>query len=316
MPLSARQKTFLMLALSERPGDAPALFPFLPKEEAAEMAAVCKELDGKPAETVAEVARSELKKLARAGGTRSYLNDVHSDWLVHMLKDEPPLVLATILRYLPAERVHDILDYLPSDVMESLPKLSDTYAADERLVDVLRRRFEGFFELKDELPSGRPMDFEHLHLLRSAQIRRVFSELGYREIGLGLTSLPEMTKIMLLNRLLPEDKERVQGYLSKESDGSNPRVKRAQVHLISREVDPRNRDMYVRELGYIIFAKAVLPQDFSRLEIIRKKMSLREARGIQSMVDHYSRANTEASVIAYREDVMIAVKAVLAGRAA
>jgi hypothetical protein len=301
-----------MLALSERPGDVQALFPYLPRTESAEMAAVCGELKDKPAETVAAVARSELQKLARAG-TRTYLNDVHSDWLVQMLKDEPPLVLATVLRYLPAERVHDILDYLPPDVLAALPKISDTYAADERLVEILRRRFEGFFESHDEAPGG-TIHFEHIHMLRSAQIRRAFAELGYREIGLGLVSLPEMTKIMLLNRLLPEDKERVQGYMSQEADGTSPRVKRAQVHLISREVDPRNREMYVRELGYIIFAKALLPQDYAHLDVLKKKLPMREARSLQTMVDHYSRANTEASVIVYREDVMVAVKAVLAGR--
>lgn len=276
------------------------------------MLKVCDQLKDKPADGIAAVARSELKKLARPDD-RSYVSEVHSDWFVQTLRDESPLVIATVLRNLPAERVHDILEKLPPDVMRDLPKISDTYATDPCLVDMMRRKFEELFPIDGMLPPGMTFAFGHFPYLKARPLRAAFAELGYREIGLGLAALPEMTRILVLNRLLPEDKRRVETYMARELDPLGLRTKRAQVHLISREVDPRKPDLFVREVGFLVFAKALLPEDHSGIEIVKRKMPMRESRALIEAVEQYSRANTEASVIPYREDVIAAVKTVLGG---
>lgn len=276
------------------------------------MLKVCDQLKDKPADGIAAVARSELKKLARPDD-RSYVSEVHSDWFVQTLRDESPLVIATVLRNLPAERVHDILEKLPPDVMRDLPKISDTYATDPCLVDMMRRKFEELFPIDGALPPGTTFAFGHFPYLKARPLRAAFAELGYREIGLGLAALPEMTRILVLNRLLPEDKRRVETYMARELDPLGLRTKRAQVHLISREVDPRKPDLFVREVGFLVFAKALLPEDHSGIEIVKRKMPMRESRALIEAVEQYSRANTEASVIPYREDVIAAVKTVLGG---
>lgn len=310
MILSARQKAFFLIALKERPDDTEALFSYLPVDEAKAYAGIYKDLKGKKNEDIVAVAGTELKKLARPQNL-GYLSEVHDDWLLEILKDELPGIIATVLRYLPAERVKFLLDHLPKDVLACLPSLIETYEAPREVVEILRRRFEGFFETEVLVNPDQEFRFEFLHLLRAAQIKNVFQELGYREIALGLSTIPEMTKILVLNRLIPEDKERVEFYLKRMPEGGGQRVKKAQVHLISKEVNPRQPDFFVKELGYLIYAKALQKQDEDTLTVLFRKMSRKEAAALEDAVRQYLPLNTEASVLPFREDVLLAVKAVL-----
>lgn len=310
MTLSARQKAFFLIALKERPADADSLFSYLPGDEAKAYAGIYKDLKGKKNEDIMTVAVAELKKLARPQSL-GYLSEVHDDWLLDILKDELPGIIATVLRYLPAERVKFLLDHLPKETLAKLPSLIETYEAPRAAVEILRRRFEGLFETEAMLGSDQEFRFEFLHLLRAGQIKSVFQELGYREIALGLSTIPEMTKILVLNRLLPEDKERVEFYLKRLPEGVVHRVKKAQVHLISKEVNPRQPDFFVKELGYLIYAKALLKPDENALTVLMRKMSRKEANALQEAIKQYLPAGTEASVLPFREDVLLAVKTVL-----
>lgn len=314
MTLPAPQKAFFLLALRYRGAKAQTLFVFSPKDQADEMHRLVAEVDFRRADRVREAVTRELKKLNRAR-FHGFLKDVHNEWLVETLKWESPSVISLILRYLPADRVRAVLELLPRKDVESLPALSRTFNTPVLLVEAIRERFEGYFKYPRVLDAKNPYDFESVCFLSAANLTLLFFEMGYQEIALGLVTLPAKTQAMILGRLLPEDRLRVEYYLEKgAARAGSQRVRRAQVHVISKEVDPKRPKFFVKELGFLIFAKAMLPKDLADLEIIKKKFSLHEAMVLQRLVEKNLDKNNEASVLFYREDVIKTMKAILEGK--
>lgn len=310
MALSSRQKAFFLIAIKQRPKDAPSLFSFLPQDEKEEMNAMYQSLVGHKEKSVKKVATSELVKFARPHNL-SFLADVHDDWIIDMLLQETPEMIATILRYMPAERVRVIVNALPVKVLDQMPKLAEVYSIPSSLAELLKQKFESFFSIDKIYSPGNKFEFEHFCLLRFYQIHDVFLELGYREIALGLTSLPEDAQVMVMERLSVSDRQRVQYYLKDISHVSTQRMKRAQIHLVDKDLDPKSPVSFIKELGFVLYAKSLLPKDQDQFHMILKKLSKVESEFLKSLVTKQLGKNTEASVLSCREDVMIAVRIVL-----
>lgn len=310
MVLNLQQKAFFLLVLKQRDRKAPDFFSFLPPEQNQQMNQLFQELKSSSAKEISNVASTELKKLSRAR-TNHYLSDVHNDWLAEILKWESPEMISVILRYLPAERVRAILDLLPEEILTRLPSLRETFHVSSNLVEILRYKFESFFIYERSFNPEEPFSFQSLCFLHSEQLDKVFFELGYREIGLGLVALPAKTKEMVLDRLLPEDRKPVDYYIERAGEASEPRRRRAQVHVISKEVNPRKPRFFVKELGLLILAKSLLESDSEDLEIIKKKLSMHEAMALQRLVEKHIEKNTDATVYPFREDIVSTVLNVL-----
>lgn len=314
MTLLARQRAFLLIALKYRPKKVDSLLPFLMASEAEAVKDLYQNIRERHESEITTAAQSELKKIARTQH-QTYLSEVHNDWVLQALRDEPASVVAVVLRNLPADRAAFLLEKLPFETLRHMPRLSDSFSVDARLVDLLRQRFESQFELDFVLSPGQNFEFEHVALLRAVQIEKLFLELGYHEIALGLATLPSTTQKMVLRRLDADDKARVEMDLKKITNPSAQRVKKAQVHLVSKEVEASGPDSFVREIGYLIYAKALLPRDQNRLFMIKRKMAMNEAVLLQNFIDQYSKHNTEGNVLPYREDVLMAVKSILTNKA-
>lgn len=310
MNLTPRQKAFLLIALVCRGKRADSLFAFIPAGDKGKLAPLFAELTQRREREMQAVARVELRKLA-GGRHSSYLVDVHDDWLVERLQQESPLMISTLLRYFPAERVRGILDRLPGEILSAFPRLSDTYAMPKALSDLLKVRFEEVFSLKELPPLGGRFEFAHIAHLTALQVAMLFLEVGYREIAFGLAGLPPETRRFVTERLGEADRQRVEFYVAGAGTVPATRVKRAQMHLVSREVDPHDPQSFVRALGFFIYSKALLHADVPGLSIIKRKMSKVHARELDTLVDENLHKNTEASVLAFREDVLTAVTAVL-----
>lgn len=309
MILSTRQKAFFLIALKYRGYHARNLLRFFSQEEARDLEGFFEKTSQSKSSDLSDFASLELKKLLR---TRegNYLNDVHDDWVAEMLKNESPSMISTILRYLPAERVSSILDALPREILRNFPTLGATFETKPALVEALRRRFESCFEIEKTFDPKADFQFESLCFLHTDQIDKIFFELGYREIAFGLVSLPKKTRDMVLGRLLPEDRARVEYCLKTASKVSQQRMRRAQIHVISKEIDPRRPKFFVKELGFLIYSKAMLPKDQEDFEILKKKFSFQEAIVFQRLVERNLPKNTDASVLPYREDIVSTVRAI------
>ena len=314
MNLTTQQKVFFLFALKQRPKDANQLFEYLPKASKTEMLALYQELSKHKEEDIVKVAKNELKKLSNPKN-QSYLSEVHVDWIADRIKEESPEIIAAILRYLPAENVSVLLDKLPKDVLENMPKLADTYAIPSGLVELFQKKFESFFALKKIYEKGLALEFEHFCLLRADQIQKVFLDLGYREIAFGLCTLPKKARAVVLDRLSPNDRRLVDLYVNQVGNVSERRLKNAQFHLISKEVQTRDSSLFVKGLGFLVYSKMLLQKDIADFEIIKNKLSKSHARILEDFVSMHLDKNTEASVLSYREDFMLAVKSVLSGNA-
>jgi len=310
--MTLAQKVFFLIALKHRPDAVSELFPYIPEAQKEYMQKLYDQLKDSDVKSIKAVATSELRKFSKPS-TRSFLGDVHNDWLLEILLNESPEIIALVLRHLPAERVKAILDALPPEILSEMPKLSDTYAVPSALVDHLKQQFENFFTIDEILEPGEEVRFEHFSLLSTTQLDTVFLDIGYREIALGLVSLPEDTRHIVIDRLSVSDRKNVQKYLdlNEKDKVSNQRIKRAQVHLVSKEIDAYHSSLFIKELGFLFYAKSVLKNDLPGFEIIKKKMSKKEANVLKQLIDNHIEKNTEALVVAYREDVMSVVKKVL-----
>src|SRR3989338_2201685 len=245
MTLSTRQKAFFFVAIKYRGHHAQKLLRFFQKEEANNLETLFEEASKSESSDLSDFASLELKKLLRIR-EGNYLNDVHDDWIAEILKNESPHMISMILRYLPAERTSSILEALPKEILKKFPTLKATFEAKPALVDALRRRFESYFEIQKTFDPKADFQFESLCFLHTDQIDKVFFELGYREIAFGLVSLPKKTRDMVLARLLPEDRARVEYCLKTAHQASQQRIRRAQIHVISKEIDPRRPKFFVK----------------------------------------------------------------------
>lgn len=308
--MTKRERAFFLVALKYRPRDVDGLLRFLPKTQQDKMRSLYDQLKVHDPGSVQWVAAGELRKLG-GPGSRTYLSEVHTDWILELLICESPHMIATILRYLPAERIRPILERLPAETLAAMPRVADTYAIPAELVALLRQKFESQFTTDRTLAPGEELDFSHLALLRADEVKRVLLETGYREIALALKSLPDKARQIVLDRLSISDRRHVALYLKHKNDAAPQRIKRAQTHLVSPEINTRDPERFVEELGFLILAKALLPADQEALTMIKHKMSQEEARILEKIVARYIHSNTEAGVVAYREDVLMALKQIL-----
>lgn len=310
MSLSESQKAFAWLVLRDHSKEAGEYLNHFPQEIQKEILEIQSKISGRHQDELLSMARKELRKIAHRP-SKSYLADVHSDWLVDVLLNESPMMISTVLRYLPAERAKYILEHLPKRLVESLPSLVETYNVPQGLVKILKAKFEDIFTLHKERPEKQSLQFEHLCLLSADQLQAVFMELGYREIAMGLRSLPKQAQKIVLERLLPKDQFHVETYIKETDKIGSQRFKKAQIHLVSQEQDSSQPEEFVFGLGILILAKSVLLKDEADLKVVKHKLSKAHVKQLEEHIENYSKINTEATVLGYREDIIAAMKKVI-----
>ena len=116
---------------------------------------------------------------------------------------------------------------------------------------------------------------------------------------------------MVMGRLGAADRVQVESYFSQGGDLPAQRLRRAQMHLVSKGVDPGRPQGFVRSLGNLLLAKSVLPRDQPELRVLTLKMSRSEAQELRHLIDESLVKNSDASVIPYREDLLTALRTVV-----
>ncbi len=307
MNLSPRQRAFFLLTLNRHGKAAATLFKFTPPSEAKLYAQMLDDLKGHSDRGVETVAKSELSRLNTANA-RSYLSQVHVDWLAEALKPEIPAVIAAVLRCLPAEQSHAVLERLGPEVVVAMPKLSDTFAVPQTLVDHMRHHFENQFVNERTYVSGEPLEYSHLCVMPGRLIEGVFLNLGFHEIALALTGLPQRARDLVLSRLLPDDAKAVLAAITEVKTIAPGRIKIAQANLMDAKTNGAEPRGFVLSLGFSVFARSVLPKDLTDVAVVKKKMSKIYAGTLQDAIDHVLSEGTEATTLVYREEVLKAMK--------
>lgn len=311
MILSAANKSFFLWVLYFRPKHLADLLRYTSSDVQNKLNDLVQKVNALGEREVHDFALRELKRLSLSL-LGSYLPDVHDDWILHKLKAESPEVVSLVLRHLPADRVSRLLNLLPSDLLQKLPKISDSYAISAALSESIRQRFSGYFTYPRLYDPTEPFSYHSLIHLKPSVLRAIFLQLGYQEIALGLKLLPDRTKDLVLGKLLPKDRVAVERAMTKLKNASEARHKKAQVHIISQEVGLISA--FVQEIGFLVFAKSVLLDDRRDVEVLCHKLSFAEAESLMRHVDVTIRQNSLATVLLYREEILNICKSLLTGK--
>lgn len=312
MSLALQHKVFYLLVLKEVPELVDQVFSMIPQSVRDSLSKLHGELSKHDSKIVKKVAESELAKLSSSKNKFDLL-DVHNDWILEALLSETPEMIALVLSHLPGERASEILDHLPQDILNSLPSVNDTFQLPEMLNTMLRQRFVHKFPKISRTPQTDQLQFNDLALLPSNVLHKVFSRLGYQEVALGLKGIQESTRLKVVSRLSPQDRKIVEEYWQRLTEVSSQRVKKAQEHLLSQNINARMAERFIKDLGYLIFAKSMLQDYDNELQVILRKFSKKEALALEHAVHAHWEENTSTSVLGYQEDVIRAAKSVLGG---
>lgn len=314
MTLSVQHKSFFLWALRFRPKSLADFLKFLPQNVQNELNELSEKIQNLDDDQLQTFALKELKKMGRSFQT-SYLPEVHTDWLLERLKDESPYMISAILRYLPADRVNKILQGLPEDVLAGMPSLKESFAISDGLASALKKRFENQFRMERVYDPHQKFDFPMISFLKPHNLAELFQVLGYREVALGLRLLPDRTRDLVFGRLLPKDRTEVERCLLDMKQVSESRHKKAQVHIISKEIDPYKPALFIKEIGLLVFSKAVLQDNLKDVEVISHKLPMAEGEMLKTYVDQHLMQNSEATVLGYRDEILHVVRRLLKGSA-
>lgn len=312
MSLALQHKVFYLLILKEAPDLIDQAFSLVSQTLKNSLSKLHGELSQHDPEIVKKVAEAELKKLSSTHHQFNLL-DVHNDWILEALLSETPEMIALVLSHLPAERSSEILDHLPQDLLNQLPSVNETMQLPPMLNGILQQRFVQLFPKISRTPQKDSLQFLDLALLPSQVLQKVFSRLGYQEIALGLKGIHESTRLKVVSRLNQNDRKIVEDYWKKLDNVASQRIKKAQEHLLSQKISAQLADRFIKDLGYLIFAKAMQKDYDSELQVILRKFSKKEAMALEHAVNEHWDENTSTSVLGYQEDVIRAAKSVLGG---
>lgn len=319
--LNDRQRAFLMISVLRDRSGAADLISFLSPQEQAIIGRALEMVLSKTKAEKQEIILDELKKLA-VRARRSFLSEMNPEWILNLLKNESPRMLATILRYLPGEQVHTILENLPASTLQAMPAYSETFSLDPDLVQILKRRFEQNFV--SPLYAGlspKRFTFDILHLLPAVRLKMLFVELGLCELAMAFSTLNEKTVNLLFGRLSNRDATLIKMRMDEKKEGvSEERMKKAQSHLMSLDVkkeDPESGkpesgkpETLILEMGFFVFSKAVLPENLNAVSFMVQKFSMKTGNLLQHYVDKSLPTNSEKTVVRYRQEIMASARLV------
>lgn len=301
--LSPPNRAFLMVALLADRKNAADLIAYLPPNDRSALTAALEAVAGQDKESKKQIILSELKRLANQERL-SPLAEIHADWIAESLKKETPRTVATVLRYLPGEKVSQVLERLPSDLLKSLPPLSHTFALDGELVQILKRRFEHSFSTQHLETSS---FLNRLLQLTAAELLALFRDLGVRELAAAFRTLQPQTIQVLLVRLPGKDALDLKEAIKLNSDLPPERMKLAQNHLIALKPEKGDASQLILEAGFFIFSKSVLVEDLEGVRSMQQKFSLPLGRLLKRQVEQNLPFNAEAAAGRYRHEVLEAL---------
>lgn len=311
MSLSARDKAFLMAVLYFHPEKAGDYINCLSGDLQKDILPVYESLSSHSGQSLRRVAKDQMREL-REPESSHYLHHVHDDWLVSFLIQETPEMVALILRNLPGDRIKSLLEKMPEDFKAKLPKMGETFALSPDLVQLIQKRFEDSFILDRAKPQLDHLEFEDLVWVDPQSLQNVFKEAGYREIAIAIQTVSQKAQQVILERLSVIDRGRVEYHLKQTGSGATKkRIETAQNHLVHPKVGSQGAEDFVTSLGLLVYAKCLLARDLDDLTIIKRKMAKPQAEKLQRFVDEAVAGQSEATVVEFRHEILMAMKDIL-----
>ena len=309
--LGDRKKSFLLISALAGV-DCSTLLPFLPASDHAPLEKASLELASIKKDLKREAVISELKRLS-GKANRSILPDIHPDWILEALIRESPRMMGLILRYLPGDQAHAVLEKLPENVLKELPPLTETFSVSPDLVSLLKRRFEKQFLVFE--PHNWPAfgSFDSLALAPAARLEPLFRELGFREMAMAFTGLNIKIVELILKRLPPRDAALLKLKIERLSDTSKERSKKAQSHLLSLDLEKGSPDLLVLEMGLFVLSRGLTQEKVNFMRLICQKFPMKVGKSLRRYAEKNLPHNSAASAQAVQREIMEVYSALKSG---
>lgn len=299
--LNDRQRAFVLTAFLVEKEKALDLVAYLSPDERTLLEEALEKLSQKESAQKNQMIEDELRRLMLES-RRSFLTDIHPDWIISALKNESSQMIATVMRYLPADKVSYVLKHLPKQ--SELPSLSQTFSIDPELARLIRHRLERQFgSAASHLVNTKKLNFQTMYLLPPTKLKKVFLELGLREIALALSTLSEATVTTLLSYLPHEDSVQLKDRLTRVGQVAKDRLKQAQGHLVALDIKKQDPKTLILEAGFYVYSKAVLPNNRDLWRFIQQKFPFTISDLLQVYIDKNISLNSDQSVLRYQIEV-------------
>ncbi len=310
--LDNQSRALLLLGLANGVEFTDEFLNFFSDNSQINLVATQASLPQKRGDAIRKAARDQLEYLVQQPSDfGADLSDVHPDWIVDYLLHETPLLIAVVLRMLPTDLARRVLDTMPDDIVNQLPSLAQTFGMDSVLAEKIYRAFVKSVGLVKEPIKSKNVEFKHVFHLSCHQLEKIVHTLAINEIACGLSSLPEKTRDLILQRFPIADKNHIVSLIPEQLKRSVQRIKKAQENLATHDAIGKQSDDFMWDLGASLMAFSFLPHDHEFLHLILKRLPKKRAERLRHLVDQAIMKNTDASVVLTREELIPVMKKVI-----
>ncbi|HBF13954.1 MAG TPA: hypothetical protein DDW49_11310 [Deltaproteobacteria bacterium] len=300
--LDPSSRAFVMMLLLDAPDLASSLVSFLPPEDQPVVLDAVKTWQSSDKKLKKQFIHDELSR-QQMQSHWGVLSQVHPDWIVDALSQESPRMIATVLRYLPAETVRVVLDKLSAETLKNMPTLAQTFSLDVHLINALKEILENrFAQLKQNNDMG--LSFATIPMFSAKKLGSIFRELGFRELAMALKGFDEESKSLILKRLSPRDGALLKLHFEQITDVPEERLKQAQNHVLSLDLKKGALPLLVLEAGFFVYSKALLQEHIPSMQVLQLKFSMEESRLLKKYVEMNVPVNISSVAGKYQKEVM------------
>lgn len=230
-----------------------------------------------------------------------FFQEVHPDWIFEKIKNEPPVLFSALLRFLPSDYVEYFLKKLPTEYAAVLPKLKDTFQVDTDLIEHLRLKLVSLFDLGQTMSvSGLRVSLPEWPL---GKIHAFFKELGFKELAMAFSTLPQKVSKVVLSRMTAADSEEVSKRIEKGSSVSESRIKKAQGHILALDLTGGASRQLVLETGFYMFSRTLLAPLGPYFLAIERKFPLESASVLRKCAEKNIQINFAETIEPYVEEL-------------
>lgn len=226
------------------------------------------------------ISLEKIQKLAAPAVDSVQLQDVHPEWMLKVLADETPRVIAILLRYIPSKQARTIMDRLPARIKDHMPHFVDAFSVPTAVVQAIRRQFESHFL---QTASSGPFT-----ALGHEDLPKLICDIGLQEMALAFADADPRSVAILMKRLPETDARRLQERMHNLTDSPRTLCRGAKFTILDIDADAVSSDQFLFEVGLRAFAKAWTPADVAIIRALSLKLEPRVGEWILSQIARQS----------------------------
>ena len=282
--LEPRFKILIYIACLGENENVFELFRFVPVSYERSLVEAMRELLSLPKRERTRFITQELKQLTQSNQTRS-LGDVHPGWFFDSLKEESLQTIRLVLKYLPSEVVHYVLDHLSPKIRKQVRQKEEEKKVSEDLIQLIQKKFESQFLTLTSPSKSNEISFEHLYFIKVEQLLSFFKSLGVEQLAYAFKGVEPVALNALLNRLSIQDAKELQSKIKNLEKVSSRELKEAQMLLLNLPLETIDSDLLFLEVGVSFFARGIRREDLEFVRAMQFKLPPRYGYLLKRYVD-------------------------------